>query len=231
MDRAGKHIVIAIPAYSGTVHVGTMRAIISDMLLLMKAGNLVTLIDDCGNAEIADSRARIAKQFLESSGDVLFLVDHDVVWPVGALKKLVEYHVDCVAAVYPQRKDPIEFSLRFIREREELWGDPETGLLEVDAVPSGFLCLSRAMLEQMTEAYRAELECHRGDEKKSHVALFDPYREGKMKLSEDYAFCKRWRDIGGKVWVDPEIRMAHIGNKSFEGHLGDMLRSRTGEAI
>jgi len=27
-------------------------------------------------------------------------------------------------------------------------------------------------------------------------------------LSEDYAFCRRWRDIGGKIWVDLDCKLA-----------------------
>ena len=30
----------------------------------------------------------------------------------------------------------------------------------------------------------------------------------------------------GKVWIDPEIKMGHIGYKTFEGHLGNWLRDR-----
>ena len=42
-------------------------------------------------------------------------------------------------------------------------------------------------------------------------------------LSEDYAFCQRWRDLGGKVFLDASIAMAHIGTKAFEGRLGDWI--------
>lgn len=27
----------------------------------------------------------------------------------------------------------------------------------------------------------------------------------KTFTTEDYAFCQRWRDIGGQLWVDPDI--------------------------
>ena len=36
-------------------------------------------------------------------------------------------------------------------------------------------------------------------------------------LSEDYAFCQRWRKIGGKIWLDTESRLAHIGTYEFFG--------------
>ena len=50
--------------------------------------------------------------------------------------------------------------------------------------------------------------------------------ELKYKFGEDYSFCIRWRDIGGQVWVDPEIEMGHIGLKCFQGHFGNWLKSR-----
>ena len=34
-------------------------------------------------------------------------------------------------------------------------------------------------------------------------------------LSEDYAFCRRWRKIGGKIWLDTESRLVHIGTHEF----------------
>ena len=30
--------------------------------------------------------------------------------------------------------------------------------------------------------------------------------------SEDYAFCRRWRAIGGQVWADLTVRLTHYGN-------------------
>jgi hypothetical protein len=43
-------------------------------------------------------------------------------------------------------------------------------------------------------------------------------------LSEDYAFCRRWRDMGGKVWVDLNCKLTHMGQHLFGGDLAESLR-------
>ena len=72
------HIMIAIPAYTGVVHMATMRSILADTIELVKRGDTFTLVDDIGNALIADSRGVIATRFLESDADCLVFVDSDV---------------------------------------------------------------------------------------------------------------------------------------------------------
>ena len=221
-----KHVWIAIPAYTGTIHLGTMRSIMKDMLALMQRGDRVSIFDECGNAIIDDARAIMVQKFLDSDGTDLVFVDHDVSWQEGALLRLVDAPVDCVAGIYPQRKDPITYTVQWVPERAELWADPETGLLEVAGVPAGFMRMTRAMLERMVDAYpESEFYVESLPEKKAY-ALFASWRDGKMKYGEDYSFCRRWREIGGTVWVDPEIKMGHVGNKTFQGHLGDWLRGR-----
>ena len=217
--------MVAIPAYTGTIHLGTMRSLMTDLLSLKERGDEFEVHDECGNALIADARAVIVAQFLASDCDVLVFVDSDVCWEAGALVKLVDHKADMVAGIYPQRRDPIVYNVKW-SDKAELWADPETGLLEVAGVPAGFMKLSRGMLERMVEQYPdSEFYAEATPDKKAW-ALFADYRIGKHKMGEDYAFCRRWTDMGGKVWIDPEIRMGHVGNKTFDGHLGNWLRTR-----
>lgn len=219
------HVMVAIPAYSGTIHLGTMRSLFTDLLSLQARGDQWSLHDECGNALIADARALIVAQFLASKSDVLVFVDSDVCWEAGALLRLLDYPVDMVAGIYPQRKDPINYCLRW-QNKKHLIADPETGLLEVDGVPAGFMKLTRKQLEAMVEQYPdTEFYVENAPNKKAW-ALFGDYRIGKHKMGEDYAFCRRWKDMGGKVWIDPEIKMGHVGFKTFHGHLGNYLRDR-----
>lgn len=221
-----RHITLAVPAYAGTVHLSTLRSLLHDVVQLVGRGDKFTLIDECGSGIIQDSRAEICARFLESDSTDLVLLDHDIGWEAGGLLRLLDHDVDFVAGSYPFRRDPIVFPIRWIKEREELWADPKTGLIEVAGVPAGFLRVTRNALLKMTEAHPdLAYECHRLDYKPV-IGLFEPYRIGKTKLSEDYSFCQRWRDLGGKVWVDPQIAMTHIGNKPFSGQLGNWLRSR-----
>lgn len=219
-----RHIVIAIPAYAATVSLATMRSIVHDLMQLMRRGDVVSVEDECGNTDITDARAAIVGKFLAGPGTELVMVDHDVCWEANGLLKLVDYPVDFVSGLYPQRSDPIKFNLRYLEDRPEIWGDPKTGLIEVGGVSAGFMRCSRKMLEKMAEAYPG-LSYDRSDKK--FWGFFDPYRldDGKRKLSEDYSFCQRWRDIGGKVWVDPSIKMGHIGLKTFAGNFGEFLRN------
>jgi len=38
-------------------------------------------------------------------------------------------------------------------------------------------------------------------------------------LSEDYHFCRTWREMGGKIHAAPWCQLAHIGTHAFEGQL------------
>jgi hypothetical protein len=47
--------------------------------------------------------------------------------------------------------------------------------------------------------------------------MIDP--ETGMYLSEDFTFCHRYRKLGGKVWLDTESRLHHVGSMDFHGRV------------
>lgn len=217
-----RHVMIGLPAYSGTVHIPTMRAIMTDVLILAKRGFAVTLNDNCESSIINDARSEIVHAFVQSECTDLIFVDHDVVWPPGMMGQLLDHPVDVVGGIYPQRKDPITFSVRTIEENVYPV-DPKTGLVEVMGLHTGFLRVSRAAAVKMTEHYRDALTYERRGA--DIVGLFDAYRVPgtKRKLGEDYSFCQRWLDLGGKCWLDASFGMAHIGVKPYVGQFGQFV--------
>jgi hypothetical protein len=50
------------------------------------------------------------------------------------------------------------------------------------------------------------------------VAEFFPVGvDNNVYLSEDYFFCKKWKDIGGTVWLAPWVKLNHLGQYNFQG--------------
>jgi hypothetical protein len=49
----------------------------------------------------------------------------------------------------------------------------------------------------------------------------------KRYLSEDYAFCRRWQKLGGEIWLDPLVKLDHIGHYTFNGNISKMFYSST----
>jgi hypothetical protein len=220
-----KNVFFAMPVYTGQLHMETFRSVLANMVALLKRGDQFTLWDESGNSMIAHARDLILAKFLATDCTHCFFVDNDVVFPADAVLRLVDSGVDFSAAVYRQRKDPANFCVQWDTSKPELWADPETGMLEVLAVPAGFICLTRSMVQRMTDAYPQKVFADKAAPTGKAVALFDNIHEGEMYWGEDFSFCKRWRDVGGKIWVDPTISMGHIGNKMFTGSLGDWLIS------
>lgn len=219
---AQRHVMIAIPAYTGTVHIPTMRSLMTDALGLAKRGFAVTLNDNCESALINDARSEIVHAFVNSECTDLVFVDWDVVWPAGAMLRLLDYPVDIVGGIYPQRKDPITFSVR-TKDEGVYPVDAETGLVEVLGLHTGFLRISRAAADKMTAHYQDLAYQRRGAR---IIGLFDAYRDGETKLGEDYSFCQRWLDLGGKLWLDASFGMAHIGLKPYIGQFGQFVDAK-----
>jgi hypothetical protein len=98
------------------------------------------------------------------------------------------------------------------------------GFVTADFAGTGFMLIQRAVFQEMMAAYpetRFTASHNRSTPNLSpnQYALFDCIieKESGHYLSEDYTFCKRWRAIGGKVWLDTQSRLMHIGPHEFVG--------------
>jgi hypothetical protein len=58
-----------------------------------------------------------------------------------------------------------------------------------------------------------------GSNNEQFYAFFDCIIDDKSKryLSEDYAFCQRWLQLGGEIWVDLLCDLSHLGSYNFRG--------------
>jgi hypothetical protein len=60
----------------------------------------------------------------------------------------------------------------------------------------------------------------------NRFALFEcMIAEDGTYLSEDFAFCKRWIDIGGEIWADLKSKLNHVGPMTFCGDLSSQFAS------
>ena len=98
------------------------------------------------------------------------------------------------------------------------------GLLEVYDAGTGFMLMKRHVLEKMMEAYPDTMYYSDKDmtedvEKRKRYALFDTMIDSdKRYLSEDYTFCRRWQELDGKIHLDVNTHLSHIGTYTFVGN-------------
>lgn len=231
MKRKPKHIVLAVPCYTGQLHIGTSRSILHDVMTLYGRGDSVQFADETGNADISLCRAMIVAKFLNvKDATHLVMIDSDVCWESGGLVKLVDAGVDFVAGAYPMRLggDRPQYHMH-LKDGPGHTLDPATGLLEVDAVPAGFVCLTRSMLERMIQHYADSKisfsQCPNGVAWDLFDGLSFTGTDGlRHKWGEDYSFCKRWTGMGGKIWCNPTVAMGHLGTKLWQGRLSDSFK-------
>ena len=232
LKKTPQNVWIGLPCYGGTLQVLTYKSLMHDMFRIALEGTKVRVFDELGHADIYLLRAQILAHFLaDKDATDLVMIDSDVGWEPGGLNKLLTHDVDLVAGAYPKREDPITFMFRSARDDgQALMGAPETGLIEVWGMPGGFMRIRRSAVERMVAHYGPELTALCNTSPGGSVCrLFDPYwirtPTGNRVLAEDYAFCQRWRDIGGQIFMDASISMAHIGSKAFAGQLGQWMQT------
>lgn len=217
------NLFLAIPAYDGKVGVETVRALLNEQgaAALLGVDLQVALLPGCSLITMA--RNQMVADFLATDCDRMVFVDADVSWEPGALIRLAMHPVDVVGGAYRYKKDAESYPVRWI-DKPELWADPETGLLEVESVPGGFLAISRAAFTRLAEAHPDRAYTHEG--RAFHGFFHAPVGNGRI-WGEDTAFCNDWRELGGQVWLDPEPTLTHTGGaQHYAGCIGGWLRNR-----
>ncbi len=218
-------IFVAIPAYDAKVCVETIRSLLNEQSMAHIAGMDMTVNFLPGCSLVTQARNQLVKDFLASDAERMVFVDSDVAWEPGSLLRLVHHPVDLVGGAY-RLKDSVEtYPIGLLGDSTtQLWADPKTGLLEIETLPGGFLSISRQVFTRLLEAFPERSYGHYGH---IYQAYFhNPIKNGRL-YGEDAAFCADWREIGGQVWLDPEMTLTHVGgSQNFVGNCGDWLRAR-----
>ena len=111
----------------------------------------------------------------------------------------------------------------------------KNGFVEVMDGATGFMLIKRSVFEKMAKNYpdlkfvpdqhinqphEKDFNFHKTSD--WNYAFFDTMIEPKTRryLSEDYAFCRLWQNIGGKIYADIVSGMTHYGNYAFKGNVG-----------
>ena len=93
-------------------------------------------------------------------------------------------------------------------------------LIEADLISGGFMCLHRSVLEKMEKEYidksgYTDISSHY---KERQAQLFNCELHDGGRRGEDCAFCAKWLDMGGQMFVDPDVSIGHHGQKSWLGN-------------
>lgn len=217
-------IFVAIPVYDGKLQVQTVRCLLDEQAIAGGAGDefQVMFLPNCSHA--AMGRNQLVQNFLDSGADKLIFLDADITFENGSLVKLAHKPVDFVGGAYRFKLEEESYPVGWL-DKAELWAN-ELGLLEVSTLPGGFLCLSRNVFEKLKEAHPDRTYEHFG--KTANCFFQMRFHEGRL-YGEDSFFCKEWRDIGGKVYLDPEIALTHWDfNRPYLGHIGNWLKRGAG---
>ena len=235
-----RRLYIGTPCYGGLV---TQRYMQSMCALLMQRvpGLHVSLQLLAYESLVTRGRNTILGAFLDQPEEThLMFIDADIGFSVEQVMRMLDFDQDVVAGMYPLKRldydnaafqraadgEPLQTAqLRYVgRPCEGEDRKEKNGFVTGVYAGAGFLMMKRDALQRMAKAYP---EAHyRGAHNTAHpnpspnlYALFDCLIDPETGdyLSEDYAFCRRWRAIGGTVWLDTQSRLTHVGPYDFVG--------------
>lgn len=218
-----RKVYLAMPSATGKPDLETFHCLLASVREVERAGFHV-MVKFCIRDFIpARMRNQFLMHFVQSGYDDLVFIDDDMGWEDGALLRLLSHDVDVVGGVYPKRQDKLEYPVKRLPGAEF---DKETGLLEVKYLPTGFMRITRKCAVEMIEKHKHLAyydENIKPDKTAYAVFWFDllPTGDGHTDLpeiwTEDYSFCRKWRDIGGRCYADTYLTFRHIGRKAWEG--------------
>ena len=166
------------------------------------------------------TRARniLTAMFLESDCTHLMFIDADIEFEPDSVIRMLAMNKPLIAAAYP--KKTID------------WDNVRKAAIEVMDASTGFFLVQRIVFEKMIQAYP---ELHYKNDSSIDprfnphcYALFDTWLDpdDNRYLSEDYTFCRRWQKIGGKIWLDPNTRLSHVGAFTVPGDVSRLFGRR-----
>ena len=253
MSAAPWRLFVAVPAQAQSLSVQTASTLLS---LQAAAGRLGWRFEAgfFSGALLPDLRNLIVRDFLLRGADGLLMLDSDQGCSAEMVVRMIQTGHPVVGCMSPRRRyffdqvrpeESCADMQRVLHQASRYVGelalgpdgrsfDMRDGFARARFVGAGVLLIRREAIDRLKGRF-PELEGQglafsevQGDTDQENWGFFnlmtDP--EQGCPLSEDYAFCHRWRvGCGGELWAEIVTPVTHVGPTSFQGAYLDHLRA------
>jgi len=252
LDNPSVKIMVATPCHSD-VSMHYTQAVLKFQIECMKKNILVSfqllkssLVTQGRNLCVAEFLNH------PDNYDYLLFIDSDIDFQSKTIFKMIGADKDIIACPYPMKTFDTDKMWRKINETEMVKNKNdllragytfpvklerrkditvEHGVIEVSHAPTGCMLIKREVIEKMIKHY-PELQIYqptvingKESKKENFYNLFDTLHDPKTKryFGEDFGFCQRWTDIGGKVYIYALDYITHVGDHQYCGRFYDLL--------
>ena len=202
---------------------------------------------------VTQGRNLCVSGFLESKATHLLFIDSDIYFQAKSIFKMLEANKDIISVPYPLKT--LMWDKAFKKMKEGKINSPDdirralhtypmkvpnpekinvnNGVMEVTDSPTGCMLIKRSVINKMIEKYPDKQIVQKTVINGKYVDkphmwnFFDTHHDPKEKTfnGEDFAFCKLWRDIGGKCYAYVNDAIVHVGEHQYQGRFHDELIS------
>lgn len=239
-------VMLALFSYGG-IEGELVDCLMAELFNASKKGQSMLYSRIHGDALISRSRSKALSAFLQTRGDILFMVDHDIQWDVGDILATCEqaHERKCiVGGMYSSRAEGMGFSGRLMKDENIRFG--ADAFVDARYIGGGFTAIPRVVAEETLkygldfavshdprfgeQGDRRSLltECTYLDGSKFYdffrpIVVPNPDLKTNEYLSEDWSFCWRARQANPNrpqlYWTKPFL--LHWGRAPFS-----MMRSQ-----
>lgn len=245
---AAPHLMIGTPCYGGNLSHHYVISVLELQAACQRRGIGLTFKLLGNDSLITRARNLIVSQFLDDpKATHLMFIDADIGFAPESVFALLEAGRDVAGGVYPMKMldwgrivaqvqagqpnvktSALNYVVDFVDPANVV---VERNFVKVRQIGTGFLLIRKGVFERMARRYpllKFNNRLHTLNRELASdncYAFFDCMIEPETGtyLSEDYAFCRRWTDMGGEIWADMTSRLTHVGQVAFQGDLPSML--------
>ena len=239
-------LMIATPAYGEVFYAPYVHSVLA-LSKLAHRDKWDLTFESVSYAEISEARNYLLTRFFDKTDAThLLFIDADMGFPAKLVPDMLGLAKPVVGVVAPKRQidlrrvaelakheadtsRAIAKAHEFVVRKLPSAGPARNGFVQVEACGGGIVLIERSCIAALLKrAPQLSDETGKGRTPLTRdlprlIRAFDPLvREDGARLSEDFAFCHRWRTLcGGEVWASVSHQITHVGLHHFAARYSD----------
>jgi hypothetical protein len=216
-------LFIALPAYDFKVSLKLAVSLARFAQVAPKHGVTIQIGSICGCSVVSRARNLLVKDMLESDCTDLIFIDSDINFEPEDVFRLMAWTSDPKRGIVGgvpriRSEDKVYIATLDYDENNELTMN-HMGLVRARRIATAFMMVRRDVFTTLVDAH-PEWSYYDKRTDRTVNAVFDFKLTDEGYMGEDYLFCDRAREHGFEVWIDPAIKLGHMGVQEYMGDFG-----------